>query len=109
MIHTKDYKALAKEYWKKEGYDKQPIVVIAEFMQRIEELERELDTSKQNESYAWKNTNEIEKHRQELQQRNAELVALCKEASDYLDTNNITSFGSTSILLKKFKALAAGE
>jgi hypothetical protein len=34
------------------------------------------------------------------------LVALCKEASDYLDTNNLTSIGSTSILHGKFKAAA---
>lgn len=33
----------------------------------------------------------------------AELKALIKEASDYLDTNEFTSIGSSSILHNKFK------
>lgn len=39
-----------------------------------------------------------------LEIQNNGLVALIKEASDYLDTNELTSIGSTSILHQKFKA-----
>ena len=35
--------------------------------------------------------------------RIVELKALCKEASDYLDTNNLTNIGHGSILHTKFK------
>lgn len=42
---------------------------------------------------------EIEK----LEARVEELEKLIKSASDYLDTNELTSIGSTSILHKQFK------
>ena len=42
-----------------------------------------------------------------LEKENAEMKALLKEASDYLDTNNLTSVGHSSILHKKFKHLTS--
>ena len=42
-----------------------------------------------------------------LNEENAEMKALLKEASDYLDTNNLTSIGHDSILHKKFKYLTS--
>jgi S-adenosylmethionine/arginine decarboxylase-like enzyme len=41
-----------------------------------------------------------------LEDENKQLRELLKEASDYLDTNNITSIGHGSVLHRKFKDVA---
>jgi len=41
--------------------------------------------------------------------KNLELKSLCKEASDYLDINHLTSICNGSILHRKFKDSAKGN